>query len=121
MRTRTLALSARYVLNSVVRLGGGPSVRFQRTLVTTASDFRDGGRTEERTTVRPGLLLEVSASWPARSPVFVELATRYHWATAASFGPYDALNEQYQRRTTMGSTTASFAHFVVGIGAGFRF
>jgi hypothetical protein len=121
MRTRTLALSTRYGINSFVRVGGGPSLHFQRTLVTTATDFRSGGRTDTHTTVRPGLRLEVIGIWPVRSPVFVEFATRYSWASASTFGPYDALNEQSQRRATMGATRASFAHFVVGAGAGFRF
>jgi hypothetical protein len=121
MRERTLALSARYVLNSFVRVGGGPALHVQRTLVTTASDFRRGGRTDTHTTVRPGLLLEVSGVWPARSSFFVECADRYSWASAATFGPYDALNEQSQRRATMGATRESFAHFTVGVGAGLRF
>lgn len=121
MRARTLALTARYFLTSAIRIGGGPAVRLQETSTTTAGWFKAGGDTDKHTTVRPGILLEGSVTWPPRSTFFVELAARYSWAGGATFGPYDALNEQHQLRTTMPATTASFAHFVAGIGVGVRF
>ena len=121
MRAHTVALTARYALTPAIRVGVGPAVRFQETATTTAGWFKNGGDTDKRTTVRPGILLEGSVTWPPRSTVFVEVAARYSWAGGATFGPYDALNEQHQLRTTMPGTTASFAHFVAGLGVGLRF
>jgi hypothetical protein len=121
MHARTVTISGRYLIGQLVRIGGGPSLRIQETSVTTGSNFGRGGRTDRSTTVRPGFAIEAGAVWPQRSRLFVDLGVRYSWAAATSFGPYDAVNEQGQLRTTMPSTRAYFAHFVAGIGAGLRF
>jgi hypothetical protein len=121
MHAKTVTVSGRYLIGQLVRIGGGPSLRIQETSVTTGSDLGRGGRTDRSTTVRPGFAIEAGVVWPRRSRLFVDLGVRYSWAAAASFGPYDAVNEQEQLRTTMPSTRASFAHFVAGIGAGLRF
>ena len=121
MHAKTVTLTGRYLFGEFVRIGGGPSLRIQQTAVTTASDGGTGGRTDRKTTIRPGLGLEAAIAWPARSPVFIDLGARYNWAAPTSYGSYDAMNEQEQLRTTMPATQAPFAHVVVGVGVGVRF
>jgi hypothetical protein len=120
MHAWTVAASARYRAG-MVWLGGGPTLRLQRTSVTTASDRGRGGRTDRRTTFAPAFVLATGLIWPQHSSFFLDLSAHYNWASAQTFGPYQVLNEQGQARATMTATRASFAYAVAGLGVGIRF
>jgi hypothetical protein len=109
---RTFAALASYE-RSGFRVAAGPSLNRTRLEIDDAS----GIRREQRT--RPGLVVETGVEWPRRTLVMVELWAQYHLIGSLEYGPVP-VSSGGQLIATLPASTASFSHFVAGLGIGLR-
>lgn len=99
-----------------MRVGGGPG------LFTTTFNERSAGTLVETTTARrPGLLADLSLTFPRRTRIFIDLTGQMRWMTAPSFGPVSRDDAATGVTVTFQRTAVKMSHWMVGLGAGVRF
>lgn len=102
------------VLSYGVELGFRPTPSLELAVALgfastgTVSGYFDGGNTG-------------TGDSDAELLVGMNVAVRYRWVASTTFGPFEAINERGELRTTMTSTEAAFTYLFASVGAGLRF